>query len=84
MKKLYRSNTNRVWKGVLGGFGEYSNVDPVMLRVVFILFVLVTGIFPGVIAYIISIFVIPNAPTGNYTEPVNVKSEEAKVEEKIV
>lgn len=82
MKKLYRSNTNRVWKGVLGGFGEYFNVDPVMLRVVFILFVLVTGVFPGVIAYIISLFIIPNAPIGNYTEPINVKSEEVKTEQK--
>ncbi len=84
MKKLYRSRANRVWKGVLGGFGEYFNVDPVMLRVVFILFVLVTGIFPGVLAYIISIFVIPNAPTGNYTEPINIKSEEVKTEHRSV
>jgi phage shock protein C len=84
MKKLYRSRANRVWKGVLGGFGEYFNVDPVMLRVVFILFVLVTGIFPGVLAYIISIFVIPNAPTGNYTEPIKIKSEEVKTEHRSV
>lgn len=84
MKKLYRSRADRVWKGVLGGFGEYFNVDPVMLRVVFILFVLVTGIFPGVLAYIISIFVIPNAPTGNYAEPINIKSEEVKTEHRSV
>lgn len=67
---------------MLGGFGEYFNVDPVMLRVIFILFVLVTGFFPGVIAYIISLFIIPNAPTGNYTEPISVKSEEVKTEQK--
>lgn len=78
MKKLYRSNTNRLWKGVLGGFGEYFDVDPVLLRVFFILFVLVTGIFPGVLAYIISLFIIPNSPSGNPTEPINVKSEEVK------
>jgi len=59
MKKLYRSKENKVWKGVLGGFGEYYNTDPTLLRVLFVIFVIVTGIFPGVLAYIIAIFMIP-------------------------
>lgn len=59
MKKLYKSNTNRIWKGVLGGLGEYLEIDPVLLRIVFIFFVLATGIVPGVLTYIIAIFVIP-------------------------
>lgn len=59
MKKIYKSKENKVWKGVIGGFGEYFNVDPVLLRVIFIFFVLATGIFPGVIGYIVAIFIIP-------------------------
>ena len=59
MKKLYRSKENKVWKGVLGGFGEYYNIDPTLLRVLFVIFVIVTGIFPGALAYIIAIFMIP-------------------------
>lgn len=59
MKKLYKSKTNIVWKGVIGGLGEYFNVDPVFLRIIFIFFVLATGLIPGVITYIIAIFVIP-------------------------
>lgn len=59
MKKLYRSEDNRIWKGVIGGFGEYFNIDPVLLRIVFIFFVLATGIVPGVITYIIAILIIP-------------------------
>lgn len=62
-KKLYKSNTNRVWTGIIGGFGEYFNVDPTVLRVIFMFFVLVTGFFPGVFAYIIAIFLIPEKPT---------------------
>lgn len=61
-KKLYKSAMNRVWTGVIGGFGEYFNVDPTVLRVIFMFFVLVTGFFPGVIAYIIAIFLIPEKP----------------------
>lgn len=59
MKKLYRSEENRIWKGVIGGFGEYFNIDPVLIRIVFVFFVLATGIVPGVLTYIIAIFVIP-------------------------
>lgn len=81
MKKLHRSETNKVVSGVLGGFGEYFDIDPVLLRVVFILFVLVTGFFPGVFAYIISLFIIPKAPSKSQTEPINVKTEEVKKEE---
>lgn len=62
MKKLYRSDTNKVWKGVIGGFGEYFNIDPVLLRIIFIFFVLATGIIPGVLTYIIAVFVIPKHP----------------------
>jgi len=60
MKKLYRSKENKVWKGVLGGFGEYYTIDPTLLRVLFVIFVILTGVFPGVIAYIIAIFMIPS------------------------
>lgn len=63
MKKLYRSEINKIWKGVIGGFGEYFNVDPVLLRVIFIFFVLATGVLPGVIAYIIAVFIVPKRPS---------------------
>jgi phage shock protein C len=62
MKKLYRSDTNKVWKGIIGGFGEYFNIDPVLLRVIFIFFVLATGIVPGLITYIIALWIVPKKP----------------------
>lgn len=58
-KKLYRSTTNRVFAGVCGGFAEYLNIDATILRVLWVLFVIFTGFFPGVLAYIIAIFIIP-------------------------
>lgn len=59
-KKLFRSKTNRVWAGVLGGLGEYFDVDPVVLRLVFLALVILTGFFPGVIFYILAIFIVPS------------------------
>ena len=62
MKKLYRSEKNKVWKGIIGGFGEYFTIDPVLLRIIFIFFVLATGLIPGVITYIIALFIVPKKP----------------------
>lgn len=59
MKKLYRSENNKVWLGVLGGLGEYLNLDPVLLRVVFILIFVFTGFIPGFVAYLLAAAVMP-------------------------
>ena len=59
MKRLYRSEHNRVFAGIFGGLGEYFDVDPVLLRVVWIFLFVMTGILPGAIAYVIAMFVMP-------------------------
>jgi phage shock protein C len=69
MKKLYRSTTNKVWQGILGGLGEYFNVDATLLRVLFVIFLIITGIFPGVFIYLIAILIIPNPPITNDVPP---------------
>ena len=38
-KRLYKSSTNRVLCGVCGGIGEYFNIDPTIIRLIFVLFV---------------------------------------------
>lgn len=73
-KKLYRSRDHRVVSGVMGGLGEYFSLDPLILRIVLILVILVTGIFPGVIAYIIAAFMVPEeAP---FTPSVSVTDDD--------
>lgn len=59
MKRLYRSKQNRVFAGIFGGLGEYFDVDPVLLRVIWIFLFVMTGILPGAIAYFIVMFVMP-------------------------
>ena len=61
-KKLYRSNKNKVFAGICGGLGEYLGIDPVVLRLVWFLIVVFTGFFPGVLVYIVAIFIIPPKP----------------------
>lgn len=59
MKKLYKSKENKVCCGVIGGLGEYFDVDPVVLRLVWILMVVFTGFAPGLIAYLTAALIIP-------------------------
>ncbi|MBW2974562.1 PspC domain-containing protein [Candidatus Woesearchaeota archaeon] len=55
IKKLYRSRKNRIIAGVCGGIGEYFNVDPTLIRLlwVFLIFIGGSGIFAYIIAWII-------------------------------
>lgn len=62
MRRLYRSRKDRVISGICGGVGEYFKVDPVIVRVAAVFLILTGGI--GVIAYIVGIFIIPEAPVG--------------------
>ena len=59
MKKLYRSGKNKIFGGVIGGLGEYFEVDPVLLRLLWLVILIATGVVPGIIVYIIALFVVP-------------------------
>lgn len=37
MKRLYRSNSNKMIAGVCGGIGEYFNIDPTLIRLAWVL-----------------------------------------------
>ena len=58
-KKLYRNRKNKIIAGVFGGLGEYFNVDPVALRLLWVFLVIFTGFVPGIIAYILAIIIVP-------------------------
>jgi len=54
-KRLYRSRSNRWLAGVCGGLGEYFNIDPLVIR---LLFLLVIG--PNLLAYLLCLILIPS------------------------
>lgn len=56
-KRLYRSTTNKQVAGVCGGLGEYFNIDPTLIRVIFLIATLFGG--NGFILYIILWMVMP-------------------------
>lgn len=56
-KKLYRSKNNEMIAGVCGGIGEYLNIDPTLIRLIWVIFVVAGG--SGILAYIIAAIIIP-------------------------
>ena len=61
-KKLYKSTTNKMLAGVCGGIGEYLNLDPTVIRVIWAIISCFAGV--GLLAYIICALVMPVKPTG--------------------
>ncbi len=61
-KRLYKVNEGKILDGVCAGIGAYFNVDPVLVRLAWILFTAMG--FSGIIAYIICALIIPREPSG--------------------
>lgn len=59
MKRLFRSRRDRIIAGVCGGIGEYFEIDPTLIRLVWLLLGL-TG--TGIVAYIVAWVIIPEEP----------------------
>ena len=57
MKRLYRSNTNRMLFGVAGGMADYFNMDPTIVRILWVLVALFGG--TGVLLYLIAAIIMP-------------------------
>jgi phage shock protein C len=55
-KKLYRSERNKMVAGVCGGIAEYINLDPTIVRLLWVVFSF-TG--AGILAYIIAAVIMP-------------------------
>ena len=59
MKKLFRSKTSKVFAGICGGLGKYSEVDPVIWRLLFTFVAIATAVVPFLIFYGIIWILIP-------------------------
>jgi len=59
-KKLMRSRDKKMICGVCGGIGEYFNIDPTIIRLIWAL-VTVCGAGSGLLVYIIAAVIMPEA-----------------------
>lgn len=67
-KRLYKNSKDGAFGGVLSGMSDYFGLDVVLWRIFFILFVLITGFFPGVLMYFVAWLIMPERPK---VEPID-------------
>lgn len=65
-EKLYRSRTDRMIGGVLGGIADRFGVDPTILRLGYVALALLTAAFPALLLYILAMIIVPEEPVVTY------------------
>jgi len=61
MKRLYRSRKEQILGGVCGGLGEHIDVDPSIIRLVWVIATLLS-LGTGIIVYLAAWIIIPESP----------------------
>ncbi len=59
---LRRSRADRVLSGVLGGVAEFLQLRPGRVRVAYVILSLLSAGFPGILLYLLLMYVIPEHP----------------------
>ena len=62
MKKLYLARTDKKILGVCGGFGESYDIDSTVIRLIWVVGTIFTGLIPGIVAYILFWLIMPLRP----------------------
>lgn len=58
-RKLYRSTTNRMVAGVLGGMADTFRLDATILRLLYVVLLIFSAGLPFILLYIAAVFIIP-------------------------
>jgi phage shock protein PspC (stress-responsive transcriptional regulator) len=74
MNRLYRSKKDRMLGGVCGGLGEYLEVDPTVIRLVWVVVTFIS-MGAGIAGYILAWIIIPEEDTSG-AAPLQAKSGE--------
>ena len=75
-RRLYRDPDHRVLGGVCGGLGAYFNMDPVILRIIFVVLLFPTSLAAG-LAYLVLWIAVPKAI--NTAQRLEMRGQEATV-----
>ncbi len=78
-QRIYKSSRDKVFAGVCGGVAEFLNIDPVIVRLIWVLATLAYG--AGLIFYIIAAIIMPkdDFETGRVYKEDDYDSEKGKM-----
>jgi len=64
MKRLKRSRKEKMVAGVCGGLAEYFDMDPTVMRLLYVLVSVISAAFPGILVYLILWIIVPPDENG--------------------
>ena len=67
-KRLYRSKVDRIIAGVCGGFAEYFNIDPTIVRVLWLVILFLSGFWLGLLIYLVCLIVMKDNPQQSFAD----------------
>ena len=76
-KRIYRSRKEKLVGGVCGGISNYFDVDPVLIRLIFLALLLIGGY--TILAYLVAWVIIPKEPIVKAEVKKEVNVEEVKI-----
>lgn len=79
-KRLYKSTANKIFTGTCGGIGEYFDIDPTFIRLLFvILFFLGSW---GFWIYLVGALIIPKSPPEDFNDFQDIKNSNPQYKQK--
>ncbi|MCP5061822.1 MAG: PspC domain-containing protein [Ignavibacteriae bacterium] len=67
--RLYRRRKDKVFGGIASGLGQYLDIDPIIVRIIFVLITIFHGV--GLLVYVIMWIVMPEEPIENLYQTMN-------------
>lgn len=67
-QRLHRSGSDRMIAGVCGGLATYFAIDATVVRLVWAVVTVLTGVIPGSLVYLVFVIVVPVARAGDEAE----------------
>jgi phage shock protein C len=62
MKRLFRSTSDKKIGGLCGGIAESYDLDPSLVRLVFVFLLVFTGFIPMLVLYVFGMIIVPEKP----------------------
>ncbi len=70
VSRLFRSRDEKIIGGVCGGLAQYLNIDPAIIRIVWVVVSLSTGVLFGILIYFVWMIVVPERSKASL-EPIS-------------
>lgn len=78
-RRLYRSKTNKMVAGVCGGLGEHLGIDPVLIRLIFVVLAILHG--SGILLYIVLWVALPAEDKIQQEESETIPESDSEIKE---